>query len=1655
MAFTPKWEFSHPRGMVFSAGRVDGGDLVLTIVHLSQHSGRELEVVFIDEDGHVVASQRFRSQPFGEVEQFNVSLPDGKYRVGTMLNLSPEPFFWRITGNEAVRPSSGGGAFDFSELIIGGEDQTYSVTATASTEGMPDDCPGDLNGDGGVSISDLLELLGYFGVDCTDPVPGCTDSNACDYDMDATDDNGSCTYPEAGYDCEGNCLADADMDGICDEFEVAGCTAPGAINYDPCATEDDGSCWYAPDGCTEGSTVTFGGHAYEVVAIGTQCWFAENLRTATYRNGDPLILEATDTEWMAADAGMAAAFGEGNSAVYSGNNDEVANFAAYGYLYNGYAVADERKICPAGWKVPESEDWSTLIDFAGGVSEAGLVLKSSFWDTPPFDGANSLGFNGAPGGLRDGLNGSFINEGFTAEFWSSTQSTPSQMEVKSLWSGYNFVHTYFMGLANGASVRCLRLEGDFTLGCTDPSAENYDPSATEDDGNCSYTVVISVGASNLTVECDANTDAAIDAWLASNGGATATGGCGGLDWSHDYTGVQGYCSGTGEADVTFTAMDNCGNAISTTATLAIVDSTSPDLVLTAQDGVAVCDGTEDTQLSAWLGNLGGASAVDVCDDVIVWSYDFIEPSGAVMEYVTTFTAADACGNATSTTATFTIDCPASIPGCTDPAAENYDPSATEDDGSCAFGAPCTPVLFDGHIYEAVQIGPQCWFAENLRSDNYRNGDAIPGNLTDAQWASLNSGAQASLGDDLTSLEYGRLYNWFSVNDDRGLCPADWHVPSTSEWTTLTDFLGGTEVAGLAMKASSSDVPPWNGTNSSGFSGLPAGYRDGNGFFSFGGAMALWWTSTSVGNFAYGRKLFALDSQVTLVSNFHQLGYSIRCVRDSDYVAVPLDGCTDSEACNFNPLATSDDGSCIWPEVGFNCDGECLNDFDGDGLCDDLFNAGCTDPNALNYDPAAWEEDGSCIYPSGCTDPAAENYDPMAVEDDGSCVFAWTCTPVTFDGYTYEVVQIGDKCWFAENLRSDNYRNGDAIPGNLTDADWAATVSGAQAIDNNADDYLAIYGRVYNRHAVNDIRFLCPTGWHVPTDGDWTILTDFFGGLSTAGNALKSSPQDEPGWDGSNTSGFSALPGGMRLGGGYFGAAGWSGAFWSSSVEGLNGQWHRLLSPGDEPISRWSTPGNEGFSIRCISDWDVIEDAPGGCTDPAAENYDPNAVEDDGSCTFALPCAPVTFDGYSYEVVEIGDQCWFAENLRSDNYRNGDAIPGNLSNTQWSGTTQGAHAIYNNDAGNLANYGRLYNWYAVDDARGLCPTGWHVPTDEEWMTLEISLGMTSSAANFTGWRGTDQGAQMKSSLSDSPSWNGSNASGFSALPGGIRYNSNGYFYDEGDNGNWWSSSPFGSNSAWSRFLASGHDDVNRGNFDSQRNGLSVRCVRDSDDIAAAVEGCTDPTAENYDATASEDDGSCTFASTCVPVTFDGYSYEVVQIGDQCWFAENLRSDNYRNGDAIPGNLTDAQWTGTASGAQAISNNVAGNLDTYGRLYNWYAVDDARGLCPTGWHVPTDGEWTALTNFLGGDVISGEAMKSSPSDIPSWDGSNSSGFSALGGGARLASDGGSANVGALGYWWSSTSYGSGFAWSRILSYGSDGVTRSYYFLSEGRSVRCLLD
>jgi uncharacterized protein (TIGR02145 family) len=204
---------------------------------------------------------------------------------------------------------------------------------------------------------------------------------------------------------------------------------------------------------------------------------------------------------------------------------------------------------------------------------------------------------------------------------------------------------------------------------------------------------------------------------------------------------------------------------------------------------------------------------------------------------------------------------------------------------------------------------------------------------------------------------------------------------------------------------------------------------------------------------------------------------------------------------------------------------------------------------------------------------------------------------------------------------------------------------------------------------------------------------------------------------------------------------------------------------------------------------------------------------------------LTYDGRTYDLVEIGGQCWFADNLATDQYRNGDLIPTGLDSANWLNTITGAYAIYNNDLANDAGYGKLYNWYTTVDSRGLCPSGWHVPTDCEWMYLEGSLGMMVQQQVVTGYRGTNESGALRSTTGwNSPNTGATNSSGFTALPGGYRY----YYamYDGiGYGGSWWSSTAYYSTVACGRSLYYTSSYVDRIIGYNKRAGFSVRCVRD--------------------------------------------------------------------------------------------------------------------------------------------------------------------------------------------------------------------------------------
>jgi uncharacterized protein (TIGR02145 family) len=192
--------------------------------------------------------------------------------------------------------------------------------------------------------------------------------------------------------------------------------------------------------------------------------------------------------------------------------------------------------------------------------------------------------------------------------------------------------------------------------------------------------------------------------------------------------------------------------------------------------------------------------------------------------------------------------------------------------------------------------------------------------------------------------------------------------------------------------------------------------------------------------------------------------------------------------------------------------------------------------------------------------------------------------------------------------------------------------------------------------------------------------------------------------------------------------------------------------------------------------------------------------------------------------------------------------------------------------------------------------------------------------------------------------------------------------------------------------------------------------------------------------------------------DGNVYYTVTIGTQTWMAENLKTTRYRDDSEIP-NITDnLSWINQTTGACCWYENDIAYKTTFGALYNWYTVMDSSNLCPTGWHVPNDAEWTILIEYLSGDTITGGKIKepgTSHWTSPNTGATNESGFTALPAGCRYGDDGNYHNIGVYSYWWSATENDSSYAWYRSVNSSYSSIDRNWDNKRSGYFVRCLKD
>lgn len=570
------------------------------------------------------------------------------------------------------------------------------------------------------------------------------------------------------------------------------------------------------------------------------------------------------------------------------------------------------------------------------------------------------------------------------------------------------------------------------------------------------------------------------------------------------------------------------------------------------------------------------------------------------------------------------------------------------------------------------------------------------------------------------------------------------------------------------------------------------------------------------------------------------------------------------------------------------------------------------------------------------------------------------------------VIIGTQTWTGCNANVSTYANGDTIPQVTDPTAWAGLTTGAWCYYNNDPLNEPIYGKLYNWYAINDPRGLAPTGYHVPTDAEWTTLTTFLGGDTVAGGKLKEMGLCHwltPNTGAINSVGFSALGGSGRSGvsGSVFGSIGQYG-FWWCSGQLLNNGYARRISNNTSAIVRYDNAiTTSGNSVRFVKD-------------------------------VVVPCV----DCVAHDVT-IGTQRWTGCNANIAFYNNGNPIPYVDDPAVWITLTTGAWCWYDNDPTNETTYGKLYNWYAVNDPRGIAPTGYHVATDPEWTVLTGYLGGLTIAGGKLKETGLCHWA--------TPNTGATNTSVFTGLPGGYRYGNSGNYALIGFNGGWWSSTEYNAFDAWYHALFYNGGNAGRGlNF--KKNGLSLRFIKDV---------------------------------VCPDVNING----------QIWTSCNLNVDKYSDNAPIP-EITDAvTWAAATTGAWCYYNFDSANGPIYGKLYNWYAVNDIRGLAPSGYHIPTDVEWATLTTFLGGAGLAGGELKEVGTthwSSPNTGATNSTGFTALGGG--LCDDNGSAlDIGGRGYFWTATQSLPTAAFANTLYNNSTGIGTFGFGKSYGLSIRLI--
>jgi len=871
-----------------------------------------------------------------------------------------------------------------------------------------------------------------------DSCAGCTLEAACNYDATATiDNNTTCTYPAEDYlDCDGNCLNDADGDGICDELEVAGCTDDTALNYDADATDDDGSCIATVLGCLNPGACNY--NAAANVSDGScefdscaGCMLAD---ACNYDADATIAINSTCTypaeDYLDCDGNClndADADGICDELEVAGCTDETA------FNYDADATDD---------------DGSCVAVVTGCLNDSACNYNA---EANTSDG--SCDFDSCVGCMI------VTACNYSADYTVAANGTCTYPAEDYLDCDGNCLND-----ADADGI-CDELE---VAGCTDETAFNYDADATDDDGSCEAVVEGCLQASACNYDANANTsngscdfDSCVgcmieaacnyspDYTIAANGTCTYP--------TQSYFDCDGNCLNDSDGDGICDEVDDCFGTYDSCGVCAgpgeIYECGCADI----PEGDCDCDGN---QLDV-VGVCGGtctedADADGICDDVddCVGEYDSCGVCNGPGEIYECGCAdipegdCDCDGNQLDALGVCGGTCEgdddgdgicndAEIVGCQEEDACNYDPTAT-DAGDCEYvdptvlpgDGPACGLFFSGYaegssnnkFMEIYNPTSEAISLDGYAFPNVSNAPSVPGEYE--FWNTFTPGATIAAGD-VYVIAHGSA-------DPAILAEADQTFTYLSNGDDGFMLVMGTETDFIQIDA----IGDWNGDPGSGWdvAGVSAGtqnhslIRKSDVTSGNGGD----WT-TSAGTDADNSEWIVLDIDDWTGLGSHEFTASCEgggsavvydcdgvCLNDADgdgvcdeleiggctdsgacnyeFTATDEDGsceyvtcagCTDDTACNYDDTATIEDGSCTYPDEFYDCAGNCLNDLNLNGICDELEVLGCTYDAACNYDSDANVDDGQCDFScllTGCTDPAADNYDAAATVDNGNCFY---------------------------------------------------------------------------------------------------------------------------------------------------------------------------------------------------------------------------------------------------------------------------------------------------------------------------------------------------------------------------------------------------------------------------------------------------------------------------------------------------------------------------------------------------------------------------------------------------------------------------------------------------------------------------------------------